>query len=428
MSKSFLSLFTALFSLGLSAAVTNVVDIAALAACGTGTTNGWTVSGLDSYSDNSSNIRFSEKGDYAESPEFQSSIRTIALKIKSSSQEKRKLAFIPFVNGMYAPSFQATCEYSPNKDTYVDEELVFSSDIEFTSFKIAFDDGGGNTGWGISYMVVITDDPSLATVPSSLDATTKGTTAKLDWSNDVNTSSNRIALSRIIHTDESYSVVEDYDFDECENTGNSETQERSTVFHNSYPKFTASKLYYPTNYPGTFRISNSSTNGCLTYVGFSDCTSVSMEITSMRYAGDTGLKNISAYYIDPQSSTNVIIGSVPATDEFARGIISLSYVPANTAINLGNLDGAKTNRRFLIDRIRFLKDYIPESTTTNFVHNVNVAAVSTGVNSATLNGLEPQSVYLVTISAFDIHGRESAPSEPLVFTTGRKPGTFVKFW
>ena len=428
MSKFFLSLFIALFSLGLSAAVTNVVDIAALAACCTGSTNGWTVSGLDSYSDKTANIHFNAAGEYAASPTFVAPVRKISLKVKSSSEAGRKLAFIPLINGDYDASHQATCEYSPNKDTYVDEELVFSSDIEFTSFKIDFDDGGGNTGWGVSYMAVITDDPSLATTPTSLAAATRGLTVKLGWNNDTNTSSNRISISRIIHTDESYSIIEDYDFDECVNTGKSETTDKSTSFHNSYPNFTASKLYYPTNYPGTFRISTKDTNGCLTYVGFSDCTSVSMEIISMRYSGDTSLKNISAYYVDPQSSTNIVIGSVSATDEFSREIISLDGVPANTEINLANLDGYSSNRRFLIDRIRFLKDYIPESTTTNFVHNMNVAAVSTGVNSAILNGLEPQSVYLITISAFDIHGRESAPSEPLVFTTGRKPGTFVKFW
>ena len=50
-------------------AATNVVDVAGLAACGSGTTNGWTVAGVTSYA-GPANFKLNSKTGYVLSPAF----------------------------------------------------------------------------------------------------------------------------------------------------------------------------------------------------------------------------------------------------------------------------------------------------------------------------------------------------------------------
>ena len=421
-SKALSLLAAALFSFPLFALTTNDVDIAALAACGTGTTNGWTVCGIDSYSDKTVNIRLNKDGEYVLSPEFPKPIRSLLVTVKSSSVSGRKLAFLPLVDEVYDTAHQAVCDYSPNKDTYVSQKLDFASDLDFTAFKIDFDDGGGNTGWGISSLAVITDTPSAASPPTSLTVKSRASSATLRWLNDGNTVSNLVSLSRILHTPEGGTAVKDYDFEDCVNTGKSES-DMSKAFHELYPDFTSEKLYYPTNETGAIRISTGKANGILTHAGFADCTNLTMEVTAKRYAGDDRMENVSVYWIGDGAVTNVL-GAIQVSDEFSRSLVSIASVPSDTPIHLSNLDGSKSNRRFLIDRIRILENYAPESTTTNTV--AGIMRPASGVFH--LRGLSPRSTYQVRISAYDSAGILSDPSEPLVFVTAASdPGVIFRF-
>ena len=428
MMKQFLLICTSIATLGLSATVTNVIDIAALAACGTGDTNGWTVCGLDSYS-GKCNIKLNATDDMLQSPEFYEPIREIIIEAKASSTSARRLIFTPFINGAFDSTAAIRCSYPSKIDSYQSQNLAFPDSVTAYAVKITLDDDYNSGVWGISKISIVTDDAELPDSPFNLSISAHTTRCRVGWINDGLTVSNRISIFRINHTPESYSLIEECNFEVFTNlSGNVKDLIKNGDLSTRFENLSGEMIYIPANTCQMIQISTGKENGRLTHCGFPDCSSLSMEISSKRYLGDNNLNCISAYYVDSQSVTN-LIGSVSATDEFTRDIIPLKDVPSNTAINLGNLDGTKSNRRFLIDRIRFLKDYTPVSATTNFVRTVNAfSAISPGENSKTIGDLEPESVYLITISAFDVHGRASAPSVPLQFTTGRIHGTIYTIY
>ena len=404
----------------LFADTTNIIDIAALSACGTGTTNGWTMSGIDSYTDKTS-ARLKSKDNFIISPDFDSYIMAIILNVKSSATSGRRLMFIPYVDGEYDTDLAIACEYSPSNNSYVPRALDFRTVPGTTQFKIALEDNGSATAWGISYLAVVTSD-AISPTEITVDKI-HGTDVRVCWIENGFAASNLVTISKVSVTDTTFSIRDSYDFELCENSGTGDTQDRASDLHEKYPTFSGTKIYYPSQSSGILRISTGDEKGCLTHCGYPDYSGMAIEITGKRYSSDKNCKNISTYYLDSEQQIHEI-GSMDIGDEFTTGRILLSGVPGGTAINIGNLDSAKTERRFLIDRIRFLSDYIPGATTTNIVQT----AIITGASSCRIHGLSRSTEYFVTVSAIDASGSIAKPSDPTYFTTAEKDvGTLIRF-
>ena len=407
----------------LSADTTNVVDIAALAACGTGTVNEWTVSGIDSYADKVS-VRLNNKGEYLISPDFGATVKAIILKVKSSSKSGRRLAFIPYVNGDYAAKLAVVCEYSPSKDSYVAQTLDFTDVPTTTKFKITLDDpDNGSTGWGISYLAIVLSNPRKFASPSSVTVDRiHPTAARISWPENEFVASNLVTISKVSKSDATFSVRDSYDFELCENIGTGDSQDKSDDLSDKYPDFSGEKVYYPGQSSGILRISTGSANGRLTHVGYPDYTGMAVEIVAKRYPTDINCSRISAYYLDAGQQIHEI-GSIDIENDFTTGLIRLDDAPGGAAINIGNLDGFKSNRRFVIDRIRFLSDYTHSVTTTNVVQTVLAA----GNSNCRIHGLSRRTEYLATVSAIDERGNVAKASAPTSFTTTEKdPGMLFR--
>lgn len=404
----------------LFADTTNVIDIAALSACGTGTTNGWTMSGIDSYAGPTS-VRVNSKEDYLISPDFDANIKSVIIKVKSSATSGRRLIIIPCVNGEYSVDLAIACTYSPNDNSYVPQSLDFRTAPRTTQFKIAMEDNGAKTAWGISYLAVVTSgviSPTKITVDKI-----HGTDVRVSWLESGVAASNLVAISKVSVTDTTFSIRDSYDFELCENSGTGGTQDRASDLHEKYPTFSGTKIYFPAQSSGILRISTGDEKGCLTHCGYPDYSGMAIEITGKRYSSDKNCKNISVYYLDSEQQVREI-GAMDVNEEFSTERILLSGVPGGTAINIGNLDSSKTERRFLIDRIRFLSDYIPGATTTNIVQT----AIITGASSCRIHGLSRSTEYFVTVSAIDASGSIAKPSDPTYFTTAEKDvGTLIRF-
>ena len=141
-------------------AVTNEIDIAALAACGTGVTNGWTISGIDSYGDGKVNVRVNTKDDYLDSPEFSGDVRRLIFKTTSSSQQGRHIVALPTGNLSATDSDTSlVLDYSPNNKTYVERTIEVPAELSFKSFRLALENDGSTTAWGFTALSVVTDDP-----------------------------------------------------------------------------------------------------------------------------------------------------------------------------------------------------------------------------------------------------------------------------
>ena len=380
------------------------------------------MSGIDSYAGPTS-IRVNSKEDYLISPDFDANIKSVIIKVKSSATSGRRLIIIPCVNGEYSVDLAIACTYSPNDNSYVPQSLDFRTVPVTTQFKIALEDNGDGftTAWGISYLAVVTSgviSPTKITVDKI-----HGTDVRVSWIENGFAASNLVTISKVSVTDTTFSIRNSYDFELCENSGTGDTQDRSTDLHEKYPDFSGEKIYYPLQSSGILRVSARSEKGYLTHRGYPDYSGMAIEITGKRYSSDKNCKNISAYYLDSEQQIQEI-GSMDIGDEFTTKRILLSGVPGGTAINIGNLDSAKTERRFLIDRIRFLSDYIPGATTTNIVQT----AIITGASSCRIHGLSRSTEYFVTVSAIDASGSIAKPSDPTCFTTAEKDvGTLIRF-
>lgn len=393
----------------LRADVTNVVDIAALAACGTGTTNGWEVSDIDSYSTGKApNIRLNANKEYLVSPDFGGAIKSVILDVMSSSAAGRRLTLFPLFENIPSVEAAVACDYSNSSSKYDSQTVSFPSDRPVTRFKIALGDQGGNTGWGISSLAVITVREPGFDGPKNVSVShISSSAATVSWDPDERFVSNLVSVAVITTTRESFTTLADYDFENCTNTETADTTDKSSELNRLYPEFTGAKIFYPALSKGVLRISTSSVNGCLAHQGLSDCASVTMAVTASRYPGDN-ISKVSVYYVTDGGRTNEV-GSVACGDAFAVGYVPLTGVPANVRLCLGNLDGKHSNRRFLIDRIAFLKDYTPASVTTNAL----LTAITTDGASCRIRGLSPRSTYLATVTAFAADGSRF-PEEPSV--------------
>lgn len=151
----------------LRAASTNVVDAIALGRIGTGVSpDGWTVSGVNNYSDSYKfALRFDTKDDLVQSPVFANPVTRVLLKASSSSAAGRRLAFTPVRDDAARTNLTRLCAYSKTKNVFLAQTLSWPRNAGVHAFRIHLE-GGGNTGWGILEMSVIFDDPASGTVIS----------------------------------------------------------------------------------------------------------------------------------------------------------------------------------------------------------------------------------------------------------------------
>ena len=416
------------------------IDIAALAAatnqftseCKIATTNGWTLCDIDSYSEKNgaANIRINRnvKDEYIDSPTFDHPIIRIELKVKSSGQTGRKLALIPIYNGSPTAdtNLWARCEYSPTKDTYVPQTNFFPRSAEVHAFRMALDDGGGSTGWGVSMITIITDDSPQLTPPSELHADNiKGTRFALSWTNPENAVSNRIAVSHIKAFAESGRILDSYDFMSLTNTSKNANDngvyDKSTLQMIDYPAFSGTNIYAAGFSTGVVQISSSDHQGYLRYDftsirdALEEAANVSMLVSTKRHSTDDNVAwNLEVTQFDDDDivchATNIVFGFEFPSSPY---VIQIKEPLACKSITLRPSDATQKKHRILIDFIAFIRDYVPAHAETNLVKTAFVADSTT----YSVRGLCPRTEYVARITAFDAEGNESSPSEPLAVTT-----------
>lgn len=416
------------------------VDIAALAAatnqftreCKIATTNGWTLCDTDSYSEKNgaANVRINRNAidEYIDSPTFDRPVLRIELKVKSSGQSGRKLAFIPIYNGTPTTDTNhwARCEYSPTKDSYVPQAVFFPRSAEVHAFRMALDDGNGSTGWGISTMTIITGDTPRLPPPYGLRVdSVSGTRFALSWTNPANAVSNRITVSRIKALAADGEVLDSYDFMMLTNTAKNATDrnvyDKSTLRMTGCPAFSGTNIYAAGFSTGVVQVSSSEHQGFLRYDftsirdALDGAANVSMFVSAKKHPTDTANTwNLAVTQFDdddaPSQTTNIVLGFEFPSSPYS---IQVKEPRACSSISLRPSDTANGNRRILIDSIAFVRGYSPAGVSTNFVKT----AFTSGSATCPVRGLVPRTEYVANVTAFDADGNESRPSEPLAVAT-----------
>ena len=342
----------ALAAVAARAAVTNVVDVAALVAAvdaGMSETNGWTLSGLGKYADDSS-LFFNARTDNLLSPDYGAQIIGVVASNRCSTlTPARVMCVFDGMTEREVGRFPVVAAINKQER----QSLVFS-DLGLT--RIRFQTTSGSSGnWGIGSLKVITADPIAA--PTALTVVKTNTTScVLEWENGANTVSNRIDTYRVMRGAGETAIFET-DFDGF-NGNASQTKD----FSDDVPEmlgdaFSGVRVYGAAGMTGVCQLGTGSSLGSLRYAGLSSYDGVSLRIRVKRYSGDNAATTI-AY---EHGGTTNEVETITLPDDFGDIVVSLSAVPDGAAVLLGYYK-TKSNRRVLIDSLSIVRSGAIEET------------------------------------------------------------------
>lgn len=400
----------------LHAEVTNTVDIAALIACETGETNGWSVTGLQSYAaSRGGGVKLNTQSSLIKSPVFSAPVIRIDLRVRSSSPSGRRLAFMPLLADDDEKASPLFCTHSPNDDTYIRQTLAWDAAIGVRQFSIAREGETGTTVWGIAEMSVVTAGDPMDAPPADVRIEgVRSTSARIVWTNpDAPVISNRISLVRTERIPESGTILAEEDFATCVNTGSSTGNDRSSDLSNRCPGWSGSRIYYYPNTNGILQISTGSDKGVLVHRGLEDLSDVTVRIRAQGHPSDPLSRTLSVF--QTEGGVTNVLGTIQLENAFATGSVPLSAGSPNLPLCFGNLDSVKSNRRILIDEIAFIRNYQSEHLDEQRLSDLIIPTNGHHL----LRGLSPLTDYRAAVSAILSDGSESRPSETIRFTTVR---------
>ena len=412
---------------------TNVIDIADLAACTNLDatvvcyTNGWECLGIDSYKDQTSanpvNIRISENADYIISTNFNSVILAIVVKVHSSSSTGRRLAFEPWIGSAFSADSAAKCDYSPNKDTYVFETIEFPEGVEATKFRMKLDGGGGSTGWGVSYMAVVTEENPLAAPTDLFVVTTQPHSCSLAWTNSAGTVSNKVTTIR--HDLAGSGEIPDasWDFSFLPAAGGNPVLVTDDVL-GEMPDLYGENLYVPARTNGILQLGTGTKLGIIVLPPMEQYTDRVLRLAARRYSSDEA--SIPIEYISC-GVTNLLASPRLPTEDFDFVDVPLGEVSAGARIII-NRSSAPSNKRAWLTSVEVVWTNAPiyrqYAVDTNFVECSSIESGAFGVTKK-IGSLKPQSRYSFEILSYGADGGVAGPSITPVVVTPRNPGTMV---
>lgn len=353
-----ISAIALLVAVPVRAAVTNVVDVAALVAAvdaGLSETNGWTLSGLGKYADDSS-LYFNSGSDTLLSPNYAAPIIGVVASNRCSTLSPARIMCV-FDGASDSEVGRFPAVANVNKQEC---QVLEFSEPDLT--RIRFQTTTGTSGnWGVGALSVITAEPAVA--PSNLRVSRKGDGwCSLSWENGAGTVSNRVDTYQI-ERGAGEDVLLSTGFDGFDAIGKGNPVPSSEKLPEIDPLLSGINIYAPTNTAGICQVGKGDALGIIRWEGVGDFAGVSLRMSAKRYSGDNA-ETIVAY--EAGGSTNAI-ATLVLTDEFAEYAVDLSKdadgnaVPGGAAILIGYYT-KKSNRRVLIDGMSIVRTGVDEKT------------------------------------------------------------------
>ena len=330
------------------ASATNVVNVVALAAVadksGVAATNGWTLSGMDSYGEEC--VKFDTKGDWLLSPDFGAPILRIEASVRCSNVEPTRLLYV-YANDETKPRANFAACAEKNREEM--QTISFGAYSDVTRVKLLLDGAASAGVWGIGALAIVTSTPVPRPAGLRIARATAANCAA-EWENGVGTVSNLVETWCVTRESSGETVLLETGFDGFEGNPASNKDmtddlpdliDASVTGVNVYALAATNGICYlgKTRELGIIRICC-----CDRYAG------VSLRMSARRYPGDNS-QTMVAYELD--GGTNVV-ETVDLTDDFADHVVNLSSVPAGAAVLIGYYTTA-SNRRVLIDDLSVVR-------------------------------------------------------------------------
>ena len=364
------------------------VDVGAWADVGTGTTNGWEVSGISRTAADGL-TRVKEIADYARSPEFDFNVTQLVMRVLCANAEtKRFLTITPTISEPEAQKH--TAERSAK---LVEQVFAWNPAEGVRQFRLQNDTGEGNTSWGIASLAVFTD---RAEPPTGLreNALYRDAFAAA-WDPAPKAVRYQVQYGSVTRIPPSYETVAEWDFSSLTNaTGSSKgLEDLKGEFPNVLDGVTGTNLGLQKYDGGHLQVGKSDVAGAMELQFEAEVSSRICLITNWRHDKDSS-SGCSAFCLCGDGSTNVVIsltaGANPATDMFA--------LPDGTSTL--RVESLKS-RRVEISSVIVVADYDPGSAMTN-----EFRTIGTRATAKVVKGLAPGE-WLWAARSFDADGRDS---------------------
>lgn len=380
--------------------ITNRVDLSALAACGSGTTNGWIVSCVTNYSSANEaykpNLRFRIMGSFVKSPDFGGDICRLAFDYRSSKATGRQLIVVDEGGDVLH-----TCDYSNLKSDGQFTNCVIEvtkPGVRRVTFK--YNDGGSSTAWTLANLKIIT----TADFVSNLAVITNDVSVCLRWRNSQSVASNRVDVYRVKVTSVgSTNEVLRYDLSRLKSV-NQNAECSDHVYTTFEGRLRGDKLYLLKDKPGTLRLSDDDNRGYLSIQCPEERTYSHLKLVLCR-ARTNDCDETSLSYVS-EAETN-IIALIKLTDTFKTNYIPLAAIEDKPVLYL-NATGKKTDHCVLVTDIAFADIKEPQYAYTP-VYTKTVCEEPT----LEIRDLAPRSAHLFKLTTFTLDGAiiEAPPSE-----------------
>ena len=378
----------------------------------TALTNGteWAYSKVKFTTGANSHVYFDTLGACVYSPEYPFNITEVEITLSCTSKEAARYLQVKPSSG----DSQQTKSVEAKEKKEV-QHFLFAEEVGVRSFRIQLEGNGQTGNWHI-YSAVISGVP-VVEPPTGLRASDiRATRFRLSWTNPAGASSNRVYVSSVARRKASGETIEEYDFLAFTNTNvNAQDRLDGDNLLMDYPAFSGEKIYMAGLSTGVVQISSREDRGFLAYdMSHLAADDLTLVVSARKHSSDTsGTWGLSVAQLGDGGTTNSL-AVLDLDYEFPNSPFAVPLPDSETPgpLLFFPSDSAKGNRRILIDSLAFVHGYSPAHVETNFVKSAGARG-----GTATIQGLVPNTDYLVTVSAFDIDGNESSPSEPLAVTT-----------
>lgn len=388
------------------AAVTNVVDIGAIVAAaneGKAETNGWSMSGLSSYTDGS--LKFPVKDAFLLSPDFGADVMRLDATVRCSSTAPTRWLYVLGEDERAITNFAACAR----NDRLEEQSLELTGSNGLSRFKLLMT-GHGNTGvWALGSLSVVTADPISSPFAFRVEKAA-GHACVLSWTNGEHCVSNRVDAYEVKRDISGETVVFREAFDSFSAGGN--PVEKTDDLPSLNAALSGVRVYAQANTEGICQIATGSESGFLRHSGFADYSGMSLKLVLKRYPGDNSRTRLAW---ESAGVTN-IFAEIELEDDFAEAQVSLDSLPGGAAILMG-YDTVKSSRRVLMDSFEIVRS---GAETLLPLGSRLVVAGAGPVRFSTRGAFEiaPRTTCRFFVYAFNAEGVASSPSSVETRLTG----------
>ena len=381
------------------------IDVGAWADMGTGTTNGWEVSGIDRYSAGEGGYtRLNTKDDYVLSPDFTNVVTQVVMCVKCSNVgAERFLTLTPTIS-----QDGARCQVAAPSEGLMNETFTWTLSEDVRGFRLQNDTGKGTVTWAIASLTVFCTPRVVPPTGLREDALYRDAFAAA-WDPAPRAVRYQIQYGSVTRIQPSYETVVEWDFSSLTNThgGNPRTLD---LLKRDYPgkldDLTGMNVCMEKYTGGHIQIGQKEKLGLLGFPipSISECSGpLTGILQAWKHPDDSTCPTLPIYWAADGVTNDLATFELTVDKKEYRfpipeGVAIESVILSSTT-NL--MTQKESHGRVRVESFAIVSGYVPGSVTTN-----EFEAIKSRATEKVVKDLAPGE-WLWTARSFDAGGRDS---------------------